>query len=646
VGAWGDNLQNDVTAGGSDTITAGGSTTITYRLVANSAEGDIGGCNVDATHAATLTITVPANVTASPSSVSFTDCGTAGQKSVTFSSNTAGDYSITHSISGGKSGSVYKNQANFTLHVQAPAAQNTAPKLTVPAGIQQEGNAQGGATVAYSGISATDAENGSLNDAVQCSPASGSFFPLGSTRVDCSVTDSGGLSDTGFFFVTVVDTTAPTLSNVPADRTVEGNTTGGANVSYASPTASDVVEASPTATCSPASGFFALGSHTVACACTAKDASGNTSSASFKITVQDTTAPTLTNVPADKTVEGNTTGGANVSYTKPTASDIVDASPTVTCSPAPGSFFALGGPHTVTCTAKDASGNASQASFDVTVVDTTAPTLNNVPAEKTVEGNTTGGANVSYTSPTASDIVDASPSVSCSPASGFVALRSHTVACTAKDASGNTSQASFKITVVDTTAPTLSNVPADISKLATSAAGAVATYTNPTASDIVDANPSVSCSPASGSTFAPGVTTVTCTAKDASGNTSQKSFKVTVTFNFVGFLPPIDNNKALNAMKAGSTAPLKWQVPDGSGGYISDLSIVSRTQSGVISCTSSSGTVDDLEEYATGGTSLRYDSTSNQFIYNWLSPKKPGTCYYVRITLTDGIIHEALFQLK
>jgi len=122
TGAFADNVQNDVVAGGNDTFTAPGSTIITYRLVANSApNGDINGCNVDATHPATVTVTTPAGVTASPTSFQFTVCGNAGVKSVTFSSSVAGDYVITHSISGGLSGSLYNNQANFTLHVNAPA---------------------------------------------------------------------------------------------------------------------------------------------------------------------------------------------------------------------------------------------------------------------------------------------------------------------------------------------------------------------------------------------------------------------------------------------------------------------------------------------------------------------------------------------
>jgi X-Pro dipeptidyl-peptidase len=54
------------------------------------------------------------------------------------------------------------------------------------------------------------------------------------------------------------------------------------------------------------------------------------------------------------------------------------------------------------------------------------------------------------------------------------------------------------------------------------------TYTTPTVTDNEDPTPEISCTPASGSTFTLGQTIVTCTAKDANGNTSVKTFTVTV----------------------------------------------------------------------------------------------------------------------
>jgi phage baseplate assembly protein gpV len=82
--------------------------------------------------------------------------------------------------------------------------------------------------------------------------------------------------------------------------------------------------------------------------------------------------------------------------------------------------------------------------------------------------------------------------------------------------------------VRDTTPPTINNVPADITTTATGPDGAVVTYDSPTAQDAVSGNVPVTCSPASGSKFPIGTTTVTCTATDAANNTATATFKVTV----------------------------------------------------------------------------------------------------------------------
>jgi len=81
-------------------------------------------------------------------------------------------------------------------------------------------------------------------------------------------------------------------------------------------------------------------------------------------------------------------------------------------------------------------------------------------------------------------------------------------------------------TLCDTTPPTLS-LPPDTVLEATSSAGAVHHFTV-TATDDMDPSPVVECDPPSGSTFPLGTTSVTCTATDASGNSSSGDFAVTV----------------------------------------------------------------------------------------------------------------------
>jgi hypothetical protein len=47
----------------------------------------------------------------------------------------------------------------------------------------------------------------------------------------------------------------------------------------------------------------------------------------------------------------------------------------------------------------------------------------------------------------------------------------------------------------------------------------------------------------------------------------------------------------------------------------------------------------------TGGTVLRYDTSTNQFVYNWSTPTTPG-CYVFTLALTDGTQHQAYFNFK
>ena len=51
-------------------------------------------------------------------------------------------------------------------------------------------------------------------------------------------------------------------------------------------------------------------------------------------------------------------------------------------------------------------------------------------------------------------------------------------------------------------------------------------------------------------------------------------------------------------------------------------------------------------DVATGGTSLRYDATGGQFIYNWKTPTGAGTCHKVTMTAKDGSTITAYFKMK
>ena len=97
-----------------------------------------------------------------------------------------------------------------------------------------------------------------------------------------------------------------------------------------------------------------------------------------------------------------------------------------------------------------------------------------------------------------------------------------------------------------------------------------------------------------------------------------------------------------NTVKGGSTVPLKFELFKGTTELTSTSYINQPLQATKISCTSGA-TEDTIELLATGGTSLRYDSTGGQFIYNWKTPTGAG-CYTVTMTAQDGSTITAYFK--
>lgn len=397
----------------------------------------------------------------------------------------------------------------------------TAPTVSTPANLVVPNDSGSGATVSYDDATATDLVDGDV--AAACTPTSGTRFGMGTTTVRCSATDAAGNTGTGSFTVEVQDRTSPIVT-VPGDVTVEATGPDGARVDYPTVSAADDVDGPIDVTCDRPSGGFPLGSTTVTCS--ASDSAGNHGENSFTVTVHDTTAPVVS-VPDDITEEATSADGAHATF-HATARDLVDGDVPTTCDAESGSAFALG-TTAVTCQATDEAGNTGSASFTVTVRDTTPPAVT-VPRDRTAEATGPDGAVVAYDAATARDVVDGDLNPVCTPASDTqFGLGSTEVTCTATDAAGNKGHASFTVTVQDTTAPTV-QVPANLqvgNDVGARGASAV-TYAPALATDLVDGVVETSCTPASGSAFPMGITTVTCTATDTAGNTGTAEFTVEV----------------------------------------------------------------------------------------------------------------------
>jgi hypothetical protein len=126
----------------------------------------------------------------------------------------------------------------------------------------------------------------------------------------------------------------------------------------------------------------------------------------------------------------------------------------------------------------------------------------------------------------------------------------------------------------------------------------------------------------------------------------QTAAELTKTVTLKGFYQPVDAG-TLNLVKSGATVPLKFEIFAGDTELI-DVTVVDTFKVRAVNCTTLAGVpTDDIEQYASGATILRYDTTGGHFIQNWQTPKgKAGSCYQVNLTTDDGSTLMANFKLK
>jgi len=416
----------------------------------------------------------------------------------------------------------------FWVHV----TDYTAPMIGVPEEVLARATSAEGAIVTWEAIAIDTVDT---DVAVQCYPASGTFFRVGTTEVRCQAVDDHHNSAYGYFPVTVVDDGRPKL-HLPDDIEVPADAAQGSAVHYTA-NATDKDGNTIPAHCTPETGsLFPIGRTSVSC--TATDVDGHSSTGTFWVTVTpgSGSGTTLT-LPEDITVQAEDDSGAVVTFTA-TAKDADGNDVAVSCMPPSGTRFPVG-TTTVSCTANDAGGG-----FSITVTPRPTTTTLTLPDHITVEAESEDGAAVTFTA-TAHDQDGDEVPVTCAPASGSqFPVGTTTVTCTANDASG-----SFTVTVTRDTSTTL-HLPDGITVDAESEEGAVVTFTA-TATDEGGNSVVVTCNPASGSQFPTGSTTVTCTAREATGT-------FTVTVNPPP--PPPDDTTAPVIRRITASPNVLWPV--------------------------------------------------------------------------------------
>jgi uncharacterized repeat protein (TIGR01451 family) len=537
----------------------------------------------DSASSVELTDAVPANLSylssSQDSGPTFTQGSTDPTTTWSIASLPAGAearFTITYTVNGA-AGTVISNTANVTNTTEethnedntsttfdtvasgggAPACSLDCPNnIVTTATVHGQG---GGANVTYAAPEAV----GSCGT-VTTDPASGSFFPTGTTTVTATSSTGDGLCS---FTVTVIDSPAPTIS-CPANITTQANSAqnsayvpdpnaSSSNVGQATATGTNVLVTGSREDGEALTSTYPVGVTIITWTATEYDSdpqspgaqpTGRSASCQQTITVTSTDVPTIS-CPSNKTFTANngctfTTTDPNTVIGTPTTTG-----PNVTVTSERSDGLALTDPFPsgltfIEWTATNSVGSASCTQTVTVNANVTSPPTLTVPPNVIVTTNTCGQI-VSETQLGTATASDSCGSVNVSrtgvPPGDFFPTGTTTITYTAMNSAG-TSTGTQTVTVLEDPAiyPTI-DAPANLTVYTGSGAttcGAFvgdATLGTATASDNCPGVVVTRSGVPAGNNFPVGTTTVTYTATDRSGNTAQDTQTVTVIDN----TPPV-----------------------------------------------------------------------------------------------------------
>ena len=402
------------------------------------------------------------------------------------------------------------SSGNITLFFQTISIVDTvAPEIIPPENIIQEAENQ-----LLNFVDLGNPETSDIVDVLSISNDAPESFPLGETIVTWTATDTSGNSASDTQLVTVVDTTSPSIL-VPESVIIEAVSEQENSVILEDSIAEDIIGISSISNDAPES--FPLGETIVTW--TATDTFGNSASDTQLVTVVDTTSPSI-DTPEDIVVEATGLYDNIVNLKTITADDNVDV--VLITNDAPP-MFALG-VTTVSWTVSDNAGNAATVQQQVSLVDTTIPSITS-PNDIQIEAVSKNSNIIEIGFAIASDTIQLGEITNDAPES--FPLGETIVTWTATDISGNSASDTQLVTVVDTTSPSIAELE-DIVVDAISPTNNVVELISPIAGDIIG---DVTIQNNAPNMFPFGETLVTWSAEDESGNISYTDHKVIIVDN-------------------------------------------------------------------------------------------------------------------
>src|SRR3972149_2377046 len=336
-------------------------------------------------------------------------------------------------------------------------------------------------------------------------------FPLGETLVTWTATDVATNSVSIIQKIIVVDTKPPTIL-VPEDIIVEATSFDKNDIYLGEATVIDNGKIISITNDAPQ--FFTIGNTTVTW--TTADSSGNVASGQQLVSVVDKTVPMLSS-PSDIIFEATSLNENVIDLVAPLVTDVQNV---IISNNAPQVFPF--GETIVTWFVQDPAGNSATVTQSVTVIDTTSPTLI-IPEDITIEATSIDNNIVALGNATAEDVTGISTITNNSP--DAFPFGTTVVTWTATDKIGNFVSAEQTVTVVDTTSPQI-RAPNDILLEATDPDANIVDVDLPWVYDIIGVESYANDAPDS---FPIGMTTVTWTGVDTSGNIVTDTQVVTIS---------------------------------------------------------------------------------------------------------------------